>query len=473
MKKVLCLIFAAVMVLSLAACGGDGGSGGSGDTVKAPEGFRAGYGKENITPQYTVHLQGGTWSERKSTGIFDYIYATCIALSQGEDTVLLYTLDMKLTTDNYIDPAKEAVSLATGVPQENILFNATHTHSSVAVRYQWDGVEKYKEEFNAAVVKAAQAAIADLSEAEIYGGGIATEGLNFVRHYIMNDDTIAGSNFGNLTSGYKSHIRDADNELQMVKLQRAAEDKADIVLMTFPTHSTFNEHGTHISADLSSEARKLLEDNGYLPAYFMAASGDQVPSSKIPGLSTGDYRDYGKKLGQYALDGLTGLTKLDSTGMKLTTKTFTAPTNKEDLDKLPQAQEVKALADQYGSSSAQVAAAVKEYGFASRIQANWVVTRSRLSETMSMDLRVLNIGDLAFVLAPYEMFGQHGMEIKEKSPFATTLIITCSEGSFNYLPTEEAFEYGCYESHCSYFERGTGEKLVTEYLDILGQHKSA
>ena len=118
------------------------------------------------------------------------------------------------------------------------------------------------------------------------------------------------------------------------------------------------------------------------------------------------------------------LTKLDNTGMKLTTKTFTAPTNKEDLDKLPQAQEVKSLVDQYGSGSAQVAAAIEEYGFASRIQATWVITRSRLGATKSMDLRVLNVGDLAFVLAPYEMFGQHGMAIKEKSPFATTLIIT-------------------------------------------------
>ena len=134
---------------------------------------------------------------------------------------------------------------------------------------------------------------------------------------------------------------------------------------------------------------------------------------------------------------------------------------------------MKNLADEHGPNSAQVSAAVKEHGFVSRIEANWVVTRSQLEDTKSMDLRVLNVGDLAFVLAPYEMFGQHGVEIKEKSPFATTLIITCSEGSFNYIPTVEAFDYGCYEGYCSYWEKGTGDKLVTEYLYILGQHKDA
>ena len=446
--------------------------GGGESAEKAPEGLQVGYGRENITPSYTVHLQGGTWKERKSTGLLDYVYATCIALSEGGQTVLLYTLDMKLATDNYIDPAKEAVSLATGIPQENILFNATHTHSSVAIRYQWDGVDKYKTEFNEAVVKAAQTAIADLSAAEIYGGGVQTEGLNFVRHYVMNDGSISGSNFGDTKSGYKGHVWEGDQELQLVKLARAAEDKKDIVIMTFPTHGTFNEHGTDISADVPTEARNLLEQNGYLTAYFMAASGDQVPSSRIEGEAIADYREYGKKLGQYALDGLAGLTKLEGSVMKLTTKTFTAGTNKEGLDKLVEAQEVKNLADQYGSNSSQVAAKVKEYGFASRIQANWVVTRSKLEDTMSMDLRVLSVGDLSFVLAPYEMFGKHGIQLKEESPFATTLIITCSEGSFNYIPTVEAFEYGAYESHCSYFERGTGDMLVKEYLDILNAHKA-
>jgi len=434
--------------------------------------FMAGFGRADITPDYTVHLQGGPWKNRRTTGVLDHVYATCVAFRQGEDTVLLYTLDMKLATDNYIDPAKAAVSEATGIAEEKILFNATHTHSSVAIRYEWDGVERYREEFNAAAVQAARTAIADLTEAEIYGGGIRTEGLVFVRHYLMNDGTYAGSNFGSAKSGYKCHAHDADSELQIAKLARTG--KKDIVLLSFPSHGTFNEHDTLISADFPAGARDTIEQSGeYLVAYFMGASGDQVPSSRIPGEAIADYREHGNRLGNYALQALQTLTKLDKTGMQLTTVTFTAPTNKADMEKLEEAKIIRQLINDCGPTSAEVKEAVKKYGFSSRIHANWVVTRSQLEDTKSMDLRVLNVGDLAFVLAPYEMFGQHGMEIKEKSPFATTFIITCSEGSFNYIPTVEAFDYGCYEGYCSYWEKGTGDKLVTEYLDILGQHKGA
>ena len=434
--------------------------------------FRAGYGREDITPDYTVHLQGGPWKNRRTTGVLDHVYATCVALAQGEDTVLLYTLDMKLATDNYIDPAKAAVSEATGIPEEKILFNATHTHSSVAIRYEWDGVERYREEFNAAAVKAAQAAIADLTEAEIYGGGIRTEGLVFVRHYLMNDGTYCGSNFGSVKSGYKCHVHDADSELQVAKLARAG--KKDIVLLSFPSHGTFNEPDTLISADFPAGARETIEQSGdYLVAYFMGASGDQVPSSRIPGEAIADYREHGNKLGNYALQALPTLTKLDKTGMQLTTVTFTAPTNKADMEKLEEAKIIRQLINDCGPTSTEVKEAVKKYGFSSRIHANWTVIRSSLGDTKSMDLRVLTVGDLAFVLAPYEMFGLHGLEIKEKSPFATTFIITCSEGSFNYIPTLEAFDYGCYEGQCSYFARGTGDVLVKDYLDILHRHKGA
>ena len=61
--------------------------------------FRAGFGRENITPDYSVYLQGGPWKNRKTTGVLDPVYATCVALEQSGQTVLLYTLDMKLATE--------------------------------------------------------------------------------------------------------------------------------------------------------------------------------------------------------------------------------------------------------------------------------------------------------------------------------------------------------------------------------------
>ena len=108
----------------------------------------AGYGRADITPDYPVHMQGGNWRGRVSTGILDTLYATCIALTVGEQTVLLYTTDLKLVTKNFSEVTRDEISAATGVPRENIYLSATHTHSSVAIRYPWEGVEEYRAFFN-------------------------------------------------------------------------------------------------------------------------------------------------------------------------------------------------------------------------------------------------------------------------------------------------------------------------------------
>lgn len=470
MKKILCMTLAVLMLFSLCACGGSAGD----EEKQADSTLQVGFGKVNITPSYSVGLGGsGNDKIRRSTGMVSYVFATCVAFLSGGETYLVYTVDTLSINDNLADQLR--VRIVEEIPEvklENIYLMATHGHSCPTPYWPDENEGKYRNDFFEWIPQAGKQAIADLAPATMEVAQFQVEGMNFVRHYIMNDGTYAGSNFGSAKSGYKCHAHDADSELQIAKLARTG--KKDIVLLSFPSHGTFNEHDTLISADFPAGARDTIEQSGeYLVAYFMGASGDQVPSSRIPGEAIADYREHGNRLGNYALQALQTLTKLDKTGMQLTTVTFTAPTNKADMEKLEEAKIIRQLINDCGPTSAEVKEAVKKYGFSSRIHANWVVTRSQLEDTKSMDLRVLNVGDLAFVLAPYEMFGQHGMEIKEKSPFATTFIITCSEGSFNYIPTVEAFDYGCYEGYCSYWEKGTGDKLVTEYLDILGQHKGA
>ena len=468
MKKLLAFFLVAVMVLGLVGCAGSGGQ------AQAEDGLQAGFGRENITPlNYQVHLQGGDWKSRISEGYLDYLYTTCIAMKQGEDTVLLFTMDVKVATDNFVDEAKAAVSKATGVPEIHILMNATHTHSGVAIRYSWEGVQVYKQEFNAACAKAAQDAIADLSAAEIYAGSTEATGMANVRHYLMKDGTYAGSNFGSWESGIVDHVRPADCEMQLVKLQRAAEDKKDILLMSFPSHATFNEHGNVLSADFPGPTRDYVEANSdCLAAFFQGASGDQTPGSHIEGRAySKDYREYGQKLGQFAVEALPTLTAQADGGITVTTKEYVANTNQKGLDKLVEARTVKDMISELGKDSEPVKAAMKELGFHSTIQINWMFTRAELGPTKSMNLTTLTVGDLAFVLAPYEMFAQSGQAIKTRSPYENTFLITLAEGSFNYLPTSEAFDYECYESHCSYFAQGTAEALVEEYLGMLQSHK--
>ena len=67
------------------------------------------------------------------------------------------------------------------------------------------------------------------------------------------------------------------------------------------------------------------------------------------------------------------------------------------------------------------------------------------------------------------MFAAHGTYIKENSPFPMTFVVSCCNGANSYLPTIQAYNYGCYESHNSNFVPGTGEELAEKFVSLLKQ----
>ena len=461
MKRVLAICLILSMILAFAACG-----------KEESESLQAGFGRASIMPKTSVPLAGGDWTKRYSTGEMDDLSITCVALRQQEQTILLCSMDLITATDNFVDPAKAAISKATGVPQENILMNATHTHSAPAIRNDFDGVVEYRELFFKAAVQATTDAIADLASTEIYYGSTMTEGMAFVRHYLLSDGSYAGSNFGNFENGeILGHSTEADGEMQLIRLSR--KDKKDILLMSFPAHATFNGGSaqTKLSADFPGITRAYVEEHAdVLAAYFIGAAGDQISRSSIEGegrFEKDQYRQYGEALGKYAVDALGNLRKMENTGMVLSAVTFTGKSNKEKVEKFLEAKSVVAVAREYGVSAPETVAAARENGFSSYYEANAVKNRVSAPATRSMELRVMKLGNLGFVFAPYEMFSTQGMYIKEKANCDMTFIVTNSEGDMGYMPSRKGIEIGSYEACVTDFEPGTAEILAEEFVKLL------
>ena len=468
MRKLLSVLLALVMILGLCACS-------SGEQAKEYQGLQVGYSRVNITPDYAVQLAGGA-ATRISEGYQDYLYLTCIAIREAGQTYLIGTMDFICAEDVFVDPAKALISETTGIPQENIMLNATHTHASAAIRSDGsENVDRYRKEFFGWAEQAAVEAVADLSPAEVYFGSTHTEGMAFVRHYKLSNGSYAGPNFGDFSSAsIEGHTEEADTELQLIKFARAAEDKKDIVLMNFPAHATMNQSDTTLSADFPSPARQYIEENtDTLVAYFIAAAGNQVPSSRIASESfSKDYQVYGAELGRIAVEVMGNLTKVESTGLSFNSKEYTGKYIKEGIERLADAKAVQTVWDVVGRGTAEGKAAAKEHGFESVYEVSAVLTRAKAEETNSMVIKTFAIGDVGFIFAPYEMFGSEGMYIKENSPYPMTFVITCAEGAEGYLPNAMGFEIGSYESHVTRFERGTAEKVAQEFVSMLTEMKA-
>ena len=467
MKRVLSLVLAFVMMLGLCACGGN--SGDSNGTPAAEQTLMVGFGRENVTPEVPTHLSGGSDANRIHTGVLDFLYVTCVAITDPTgQTVLIYTQDLQSTVGKVVDPVIEQVSRETGVPKENILVAATHTHSAPTQQGNWPGVQEYKPIYTKGMVYAAKAALADRSAATLQVGSTKADGYVFTRHYVMKDGSYAGNSYGDLQDLLiEKHTYDADTTIQMVNFVR--EGKKDILLMNLGIHPTFNGSASllNVSADAPSTIRDHIEANSNtLVAYFMAPAGDQVVNSHYAPLRHDlDYKQYGQKVGQLVVDALPGLKAAADGNIALQHYTYVGNCNLAGLERLEEAKKVYELFQKVGYAASNPTA--KEAGFESVYEARAIVDRAGLPETQEIPLAVMALGDLSFIFASFEMFGNTGTYIRDNSPYENTFIITQAMDTLSYIPSDIGFEVGCYEAYASKFERGTAEKIADEYINIL------
>lgn len=466
MKKIMCLFLACAMILGLCACGG---------TKDNDDSLQAGFSRMIAMPttEY-VHIAGGDAASDISDGYLDELAVTCVALKQGEQTVLIYTCDIVDIEKSFYSTTENAITTATGIPASNIILNATHTHSAPTLKNNLPGKDEYLIIFNDACAKAGAEAIADLSGAKLSYGSVDT-GMVRVRHYLMNDGTTHGNGHGSATSGYKEHLYDADSECQVLRLTRAAEDKKDIVLMNLGAHATIvsGTHTSFLSADFPGPARLYVEENADVHcAYFIAAAGDQVPGSKIAGNNPAgsDHMKYGQQLGEYVVQCLENMTEATAGNLTLYNETYTAERMKdgiEDKDRVAHANEIVALAQAQSKSSDDVKAKISEYGFYNYYEASGLAGRAKAPATGSFPIGAISIGNVGLVFFAGEMFGAQGAQLKSESPMDMTFVITCSEDDQGYFPTEIAKTESFYEYDQTKYAMGTGEAVAKRFVEIL------
>ena len=429
--------------------------------------LQVGYGKVKTTPEFSVGLAGYSDEDtRKSTGVLSDIYITCIAATEGEETVLLYTVDMCGLYEEDWDMFREAIYGTLGIPRNRIFIGTTHTHTAPGINEEADG-RKYIGLILGKAIVAAQAALADRAPAAIESASGEIEGMNFVRHYLMKDGTYAGPNFGNMKfANIVDHAYEADKEMTVVKFNRGGGEKKDVVLVNWQAHPD-NIGGTLVSSDYVGVLRDELERlSGTLVAYFTGADGDMSCNSWGTGKDHGlKWEAYGIKLGQLANEILAKCQPLEGQGIAATSNLFPAEIDHSLDHKLKEAREA---ADMWKKDAQEGHALAKSYGFTNALQARMIVSRAPRSTHEDRETSAIRIGGLGIISCNYEMSSTNGRYIKDNSPFKTTLLMT---GNHGYIPEERAYGYGAYEAITSLFAKGVAEKLADEYVRLLNTLK--
>ena len=434
------------------------------------QGLLAGFAKIDITPDYQVGLGGYSNAEsRRNEGIAARIYATCIALTDGGETILLYTIDNCACARGIADEIREVVTAATGIAEDKIFCAATHSHNAPSL-FCHPEAAMYRNELYAACARAAQLALEDRAPAKTLAAKKEFPGMNCVRHVELENGVAAGYNWKSFKSPIKDFFGPADSQMVLVKFQR--EEKKDILLINWQGHPDCSRDiGFElISPSFPGPLRDTVEaGSGAHVAYFTGADGNMIIDCNMffPERAHGmNWRRYGVKIGTLALELMDELVEVEGSGIATKQVLFQTEVDHSWDHMVPQADEVFKLWKETDKPTGD--ALGKKYDFSSVYQARAIRDRAKMGEHIEMETNAFRVGGIGFTTGTYEMFAESGMQVKAGSPYEFTFLLT---GNSGYIPAERNFEYRCYEADTGFWAKGTAEKLVENYISMLNDIK--
>ena len=95
----------------------------------AESNLKAGAASVQITPPIPMFLAGYPHVRRDSTGVHDPLLSSALYLENGPVRVLLIANDVIYVSKASTARCRKLISDSTGIPPQNILISATHTHS--------------------------------------------------------------------------------------------------------------------------------------------------------------------------------------------------------------------------------------------------------------------------------------------------------------------------------------------------------
>ncbi len=440
--------------------------------------FKVGFSRVDITPPLGVPI-AGYFVKRFADGILDKLDCNCIAVSDGEKTALLYSLDLIGIRQATDDVYRAAISKATGVPYEGIFIACTHTHTGPAVGRTEEGGEKIYDEFlGTRLCDAGVYAIQDLADATMYTGRSKAERVAFIRRYRMKDGSIR-TNPGVNNPEIDAPIGTPDETVQVIRFKR--EGKKEVVVVNFQTHPDVIG-GCKISADWPRAVRETME--GALPnvncVYFNGTQGDtnhvctDPKDGELEGLELESFDDVargyehshhmGRAVAGAALK-IFGKCAPAKTGeVKFAHSVLRVPSQMPTKEQLPLAHKYNDLHnsghdEEIPYVGMQLTTVVAEAARMCRLENG--------PDHFDLYLSSVAFGDVAFAGFPGEPFTDIGRGTKENSPFPMTITCCLVNGNQGYFPVERAYAEGGYEARSSNFAAGIANSLINGQVEQL------
>ena len=380
----------------------------------------------NITPDQPVLMSGYDARKTPSTGVHDSLFASALFFSDDQNKALLISADLIGFRTSFADSIKKMISLKTGISSDNIMIVAVHNHGGPAIHTYEDKLpqanEDYIKNLEEKFVTLATNAMKDPVPFRMgIGKGVCK--LNINRRAVFAD---GGVWLGRNLDG------PCDHELDIVKFVDE-QNNLIAVLLNWPCHGTASGQDNYqLTGDWPASAArhfKKLAGKNIVVAVTAGASADINPIYG-PGNDFNEVEAVGYHAGNEAWKAIAQTKTSSVKSLKFIKSNLNFPGKKPGKDQFP-------------PSSYEAGPDVE------------------------IRLTGLKVGDVVLCGISGELMTEMGMEIKKRSPYPSTIIITHCNGSSGYICTDKAFTEGGYEVKVSHLMPGIEKPLDQKCLEMI------
>ena len=434
--------------------------------------LKAGFGRTIINPKEGTPISG-YYKPRFAEGVIDDLEANALALSDGNNTLLLIAVDNCGIKLDILNVYRSEISKECLLPTENIIITATHTHTGpvCATASENELVKEYITFLKGKLMEVSKAAIADLSDAKMgYGVGKA-ENISFGRRYIMKDGSIK-TNPGVNNPDIVKPLGEVDERVSVLRFDREADS---LVFVNFTTHPDV-VGGSKISSDWPGLTRRCVEkaiDNTKC-IFVNGAEGDVNHVNVHPkgGDFNGMFNDFddvarGYDHARHMAHVVTGgvlqcyckVIYVDVPEIICKEKSVSIASNMPKASDIPEARRINEL---------HIAGKDDEIPFTGMMLTTVVAEAARMlalehgPESFAMPINAVSLGSVAFVTIPGEGFTDIGLALKKAEGFELIIPIGLANGYEGYFPMKDSYDEGGYEARSSRFAAGVAETIIEE-----------
>lgn len=450
--------------------------------------FRAGAATSNITPKIGTSINGNM-KDGTVKQIHDETHARCIVLDDGQTRLVIVTVDLCMIYREELDAAKQRAHEITGIPVENMMMSAVHTHSggTACSVFQSDPDKDYLKFLRERIADAVVRANNNLTPARI-GWAVGREpGQVFNRRWKMKPGKPLMNPFGkedqvkmNPGIGNPDLLEPAgptDPELPIISVQ-TPEGRPIALLANYSLHYVGGTGPGEISADyfgmFAERMKQLLQsdNNQYPPFVAMLSNGTSGNINNINwggGQAPPPAPPYSRM--REVADIVAAEAYKTYQNIKYQNWVSLSAAQKEIIlgVRLPDKEEIERAKGIIAKASGPIMNSMEE------IYARETMLIKDFPKQVPLIIQAFRLGDLAIAAAPCEIFVEIGLDIKAKSPFKPTFTTSLANGYNGYLPTPEHHKLGGYETwraRSSYLEVDASTKISSVLFELLNKLKN-